>query len=182
MGGHISGAHYNPAVSLALLLRGKMELSDLIPYWLAQISGSLSAAFEARSAHAEGVHPRLAIQSDGATLCSSPAFTANHRRRGSDPNDLCNTRRATNATGFEPSGLRHTTASGLCRQQQHCLGGLSAAATRFNRARPGRPAHGLLHGPDWARGWLLEPRWRRAEGGGYRTPMARRRGQMARFC
>ena len=44
MGGHISGAHYNPAVSLALLLRGKMELSDLIPYWLAQILGSLAAA------------------------------------------------------------------------------------------------------------------------------------------
>jgi aquaporin Z len=30
-GGHISGAHYNPAVSLAVLIRGKLPASDLIP-------------------------------------------------------------------------------------------------------------------------------------------------------
>ena len=45
---------------------------------------------------------------------------------------------------------RHTVG-GERHRQQHCLGGLSAAATRFDRARPGRPAHGLLHGPDPAR-------------------------------
>ena len=32
MGGHISGAHYNPAVSIAVFLRGSLEKSDLIPY------------------------------------------------------------------------------------------------------------------------------------------------------
>ena len=31
MGGHISGAHYNPAVSVAILIRGKMESRDLVP-------------------------------------------------------------------------------------------------------------------------------------------------------
>ena len=34
MGGHISGAHYNPAVSVAVLLRGKMEKKDFVPVYL----------------------------------------------------------------------------------------------------------------------------------------------------
>ena len=44
MGGHISGAHYNPAVSLAAMLRGKMPSADLVPYVVAQLLGSLAAA------------------------------------------------------------------------------------------------------------------------------------------
>ena len=44
MGGHISGAHYNPAVSVAILIRGKMEPRDLIPYVLAQLSGAILAS------------------------------------------------------------------------------------------------------------------------------------------
>ena len=37
MGGHVSGAHYNPAVSLAVLLRGKLEARDVVPYVLMQV-------------------------------------------------------------------------------------------------------------------------------------------------
>lgn len=44
MGGHISGAHYNPAVSLALMLRGSFKKSELLPYVLAQLAGALAAA------------------------------------------------------------------------------------------------------------------------------------------
>jgi aquaporin Z len=44
MGGHISGAHYNPAVSVAILIRGKMKARDLIPYVIAQISGAILAS------------------------------------------------------------------------------------------------------------------------------------------
>ncbi len=44
-GGHISGAHYNPAVSLAVLIRGKMEKVDFIPYIIAQVLGAGIAAF-----------------------------------------------------------------------------------------------------------------------------------------
>ena len=44
MGGHISGAHYNPAVSVAILIRGKMKSRDLLPYVLAQISGAILAS------------------------------------------------------------------------------------------------------------------------------------------
>jgi aquaporin Z len=44
-GGHISGAHYNPAVTLAVCLRGKCPASDVVPYWVAQIVGAIAAAF-----------------------------------------------------------------------------------------------------------------------------------------
>ena len=42
-GGHISGAHYNPAVTLAVLVRGKINMGDAITYWIAQIGGALAA-------------------------------------------------------------------------------------------------------------------------------------------
>ena len=44
MGGHVSGGHYNPAVSLAVLLRGRMPASDFIPYVVSQVLGSIVAA------------------------------------------------------------------------------------------------------------------------------------------
>jgi aquaporin Z len=43
-GGHISGAHYNPAVSLGLWTAGKLPSSELIKYWISQIIGALVAA------------------------------------------------------------------------------------------------------------------------------------------
>jgi aquaporin Z len=44
MGGHISGGHYNPAVSLAVMMRGKLEKKELVPYWVSQIVGAFGAA------------------------------------------------------------------------------------------------------------------------------------------
>jgi aquaporin Z len=44
MGGHVSGAHYNPAVSLAAMLRGALPQSELLPYWIAQLLGGIVAA------------------------------------------------------------------------------------------------------------------------------------------
>ena len=43
-GGHISGGHFNPAVTLAVTLRGKASPKDLIPYWAAQFAAGLVAA------------------------------------------------------------------------------------------------------------------------------------------
>jgi len=43
-GGHVSGAHFNPAVSLAVLIRGKLEAKDFIPYWIAQLAAGVVAA------------------------------------------------------------------------------------------------------------------------------------------
>ncbi len=42
-GGHISGGHYNPAVTLAALVRGRIGLVDAIGYWIAQLVGGLLA-------------------------------------------------------------------------------------------------------------------------------------------
>lgn len=44
MGGHVSGAHYNPAVTIALYLRGSTPRSDVIPYMAAQLFGAWLAA------------------------------------------------------------------------------------------------------------------------------------------
>jgi len=43
-GGHISGAHYNPAVTLAVLMRGKVAGSDVPGYIIAQLLGAAAAA------------------------------------------------------------------------------------------------------------------------------------------
>jgi len=43
-GGHISGAHYNRAVTLGVLIRGKVKVSDVVPYWICQIIGAVLAA------------------------------------------------------------------------------------------------------------------------------------------
>ena len=43
-GGHVSGAHYNPAVTMAVLVRGRIGLREAIGYWAAQIAGGLIAA------------------------------------------------------------------------------------------------------------------------------------------
>ena len=42
-GGHISGAHYNPAVSLAVFVRGRLPAADLVAYCVAQILSALAA-------------------------------------------------------------------------------------------------------------------------------------------
>jgi aquaporin Z len=42
-GGHVSGAHYNPAVTLAVWVRGKIDMKDAVTYWIAQVGGTLAA-------------------------------------------------------------------------------------------------------------------------------------------
>jgi aquaporin Z len=44
MGGHISGAHYNPAVTLAIWIRKKIELKEALIYMVFQIAGAFLAA------------------------------------------------------------------------------------------------------------------------------------------
>ena len=43
-GGHVSGAHYNPAVTLAVFIRGRCSTGDVLAYWIAQILGAAVAA------------------------------------------------------------------------------------------------------------------------------------------
>ncbi len=46
-GGHISGGHFNPAVTLAVFVRGRCPAKDAVPYWIAQLLAGVVAAFVA---------------------------------------------------------------------------------------------------------------------------------------
>jgi len=59
-GGHVSGGHYNPAVSLAAYLRGKLHSEDLGIYWLVQLLGASAAAFLA--VYLKGGYSPVAIE------------------------------------------------------------------------------------------------------------------------
>ncbi len=43
-GGHVSGGHYNPAVTLAVFLRGKCKFFDAIAYMIVQVLAALAAS------------------------------------------------------------------------------------------------------------------------------------------
>jgi aquaporin Z len=47
-GGHLSGGHYNPAVTLAVLVRGRIQLRDAAAYWFVQLGAGLLAALVVR--------------------------------------------------------------------------------------------------------------------------------------
>ncbi|MEH6631037.1 MAG: aquaporin Z [Halopseudomonas aestusnigri] len=42
--GHISGGHFNPAVTLGLWAGGKFEAGQIAPYWIAQLAGGIAAS------------------------------------------------------------------------------------------------------------------------------------------
>src|SRR4029077_13027622 len=58
MGGHVSGAHYNPAVSFGLFLRKVIAVRTMLMYWITQlVAGSLAFVFAFLiGAHISGIH------------------------------------------------------------------------------------------------------------------------------
>lgn len=77
MGGHVSGAHYNPAVSLALLVRRVIDLPTMLFYWAAQVLGALLAfaVGDLLGGGAPGIHPGSGV-SWVAALAAEVVFTA----------------------------------------------------------------------------------------------------------
>jgi aquaporin Z len=77
MGGHISGAHYNPAVSIALFLRGKLSASDLGPYIAAQLLGATAGAYLAFlfSTHTFAPAPAATVSSIWVPFLVEVAYT-----------------------------------------------------------------------------------------------------------
>jgi aquaporin Z len=59
MGGHISGGHYNPAVSFGVWLRRRIDLVTMLAYWVAQLVGAALAFIFGYlvSAHTPGIAP-----------------------------------------------------------------------------------------------------------------------------
>ena len=76
MGGHVSGAHYNPAVSLSMFLRQVIDGRTMLAYWLTQVIAALLAfSFGyAISGHTPGIHPGAGVGWPAA-LAAEVAFT-----------------------------------------------------------------------------------------------------------
>jgi aquaporin Z len=64
MGGHVSGGHYNPAVSFAVFLRRKLRAADMIAYWVAQLVGAALAFVFGYLVigYTPGIHPGAKVQ------------------------------------------------------------------------------------------------------------------------
>lgn len=43
--GHVSGGHFNPAVTVGLWAGGRFKAAEILPYWAAQVAGALAGAF-----------------------------------------------------------------------------------------------------------------------------------------
>ncbi len=41
--GHLSGGHFNPAVTLGVMVAGRFPARDVLPYWIAQLVGGFGA-------------------------------------------------------------------------------------------------------------------------------------------
>jgi aquaporin Z len=67
-GGHISGSNYNPAVTLAVLVRRRIGLRDAVGYWIAQLVAGIVAALSVDAV----IHP---VQSGTTTRTLTGATT-----------------------------------------------------------------------------------------------------------
>ena len=73
-GGHISGAHYNPAVTLGVLIRGKLKAADVLPYMISQVLAAAAAAATVKFLRA-GVDVTPIVPKIGPALLAEFLFT-----------------------------------------------------------------------------------------------------------
>src|SRR5437868_13999036 len=73
-GGHISGAHYNPAVTLGVLIRGRLNAADVVPYIVAQLAAAASAALAVKFLRA-GIDVTAISPKIGPALLAEFLFT-----------------------------------------------------------------------------------------------------------
>jgi aquaporin Z len=72
-GGHVSGAHFNPAVSTAVLVRGRMAANEYVSYLVTQFLAAVLAGLLVR--YVGGREPHLAVASSGKMLIVEFLFT-----------------------------------------------------------------------------------------------------------
>jgi MIP family channel proteins len=71
--GHISGGHFNPAVSLGLAAARKFPAKEVLPYWLAQLVGGFLAVLAVAVVYSGGAVDALDT-APGAGISSGGAF------------------------------------------------------------------------------------------------------------
>ena len=74
-GGHVSGAHYNPAVTLGVWIRGRCETKDVIPYMVFQVIGAVLAALAVARCLRVGVKVTAMTPALGPALLAEFLFT-----------------------------------------------------------------------------------------------------------
>jgi aquaporin Z len=74
-GGHISGGHYNPAVTLGVLMRGKLQATDVVPYWIAQFAAAVVAGLVVSKVFRAGVPVTPMAPHIGPALLAEFLFT-----------------------------------------------------------------------------------------------------------
>jgi aquaporin Z len=70
-GGHLSGGHYNPAVTLAVLVRRRIGLRDAVAYWIVQLGAGLLAAVVVRTIVDPTRAAAATLTLSGATLVAA---------------------------------------------------------------------------------------------------------------
>ena len=77
--GHISGGHFNPAVTLSMLVTGRIEPAEAVRYWVSQLAGATAAALVLLA-----IFPS-AITDASTSACPRSAGTASARATRSWP-------------------------------------------------------------------------------------------------
>jgi aquaporin Z len=73
-GGHISGAHYNPAVTLGIWMRGRVNTADVLPYIVSQLMAAALAAATVKFLRA-GIAVTPIVPKMGPALLAELLFT-----------------------------------------------------------------------------------------------------------
>ena len=72
-GGHVSGGHFNPAVSTAVFLRGRMAATEFLPYVVTQVAAAVIAGLLVR--YVGGSESATPVASAGKMLVAEFIFT-----------------------------------------------------------------------------------------------------------
>jgi aquaporin Z len=74
-GGHVSGAHYNPAVTISIYLRGACDKSDVAPYIASQVAAGVAAALVASNALVPEGDVAPLVMDTGPAMAAELLFT-----------------------------------------------------------------------------------------------------------